>query len=72
MPASLAASARLIPSRAWAIASIRNAARRFGSCRARRRSAAGVRSSRMAKAAPIVPPRSDVARADQESTPPHL
>ena len=50
MPASLAASARLMPSRALAIASIRSAARRFGSCRARRRSASGVRSSRIGSA----------------------
>jgi hypothetical protein len=34
MPASLAASARLIPSSALAIASIRKAARRFASYRA--------------------------------------
>src|SRR5689334_12970621 len=58
MPASLAASARLMPSSALAIASMRSAARRFGSCRARRRSAEGASSSRMAKAAPIAPSRS--------------
>src|SRR5215218_11344865 len=55
MPASLAASARLIPSRALAIASIRKAARRFASCRACRRSASGVSSFRIGSAAPIIP-----------------
>jgi hypothetical protein len=46
--------ARLIPSRAFAIATMRNAARRFGSCRACRRSASGVSSSRIGSAAPII------------------
>src|SRR5688572_22488533 len=55
MPASLAASARLMPSRALAIASMRSAARRFGSCRACRRSASGISSPRIGSAAPIVP-----------------
>src|SRR5215217_6729580 len=55
MPASLAASARLMPSRALATASIRKAARRFASCRACRRSASGVSSFRIGSAAPIIP-----------------
>jgi uncharacterized membrane protein YeaQ/YmgE (transglycosylase-associated protein family) len=58
MPASLAASTRLMPSSALAIASIRSAARRFAACRAFRRSASGVRSSRIGSAAPIAPSRS--------------
>ena len=53
-PVSRAASARLMPSSALAIASIRSAARRFDSRRACRRNVSGVRSSRIAKAAPIV------------------
>src|ERR1700709_245544 len=47
MPASRAASARLIPSRAFAMANIRAAAGRSCSRRARRRSASGVKSSRI-------------------------
>src|SRR4051812_38537137 len=58
MPASLAASTRLMPSSALAIASTRSAARRFASCRAFRRSPSGVRSSRIGSAAPIAPSRS--------------
>jgi hypothetical protein len=54
MPASRAASARLIPSSAFAIASVRKAARRFGSPRACRRNASGVSSSRIGSAAPII------------------
>ena len=63
MPASPAASARLMPSSTFAIASIRSAARRFGSCRARQPSTSRAKSSRIAKAAPIVSSRSPPCEA---------
>jgi len=53
MPASRAASARLTPSRAWAMANIRAATRPLFSRRARARSSLALRSSRIGNAAGI-------------------
>ena len=61
-----------IPSSALAIASIRKAARRFGSCRACRRSASDVSSSRIVNAAPIAFPSrvgTEAADAGEPATP---
>src|SRR5215213_8366561 len=63
MPASRAASARLMPSSAFAMANIRAAAARSGSRRANRRNSAAGTSSRIGKPRPAI--RSSRIRTDQ-------